>query len=89
MTTPKTPIALGKMSRYEGRFERTFYKALKELQRLAASVPQCPILGMGLFRRVRFPPGSDPPDSPPPAPVAPAEAAEIELPVPVDVGDTA
>ena len=27
---------LGKMSRYEGRFERTFYKALKELQRLQA-----------------------------------------------------
>jgi hypothetical protein len=26
----------GKMSRYEGRFERTFYKALKELQRLQA-----------------------------------------------------
>jgi len=27
---------VGKMSRYEGRFERTFYKALKELQRLQA-----------------------------------------------------
>src|ERR1700724_365319 len=27
---------LGKMSRCEGRFERTFYKALKELQRLQA-----------------------------------------------------
>ena len=27
---------LGKMSRYEARFERTFYKALKELQRLQA-----------------------------------------------------
>ena len=27
---------LGKMSRYEGRFERTFHKSLKELQRLQA-----------------------------------------------------
>ena len=27
---------LGKMTRYEGRFERSFYKALKELQRLQA-----------------------------------------------------
>src|ERR1700686_857474 len=26
----------GKMSRYEGRFERAFHKALKELQRLQA-----------------------------------------------------
>ncbi len=45
---------LGKMSRYEGRFERTFYKALKELQRLQVLRSACPILGMGLFRKIRF-----------------------------------
>jgi hypothetical protein len=32
--TPATPTPTGKMSRYEGRFERSFYKALKELQRV-------------------------------------------------------
>jgi hypothetical protein len=30
------PDTIGKMSRYEARFERSFYKALKELQRLQA-----------------------------------------------------
>jgi hypothetical protein len=37
----------GKMSRYEGRFERTFYKALKELQRLQALRASVPDSGNG------------------------------------------
>ena len=72
---------LGKMSRYEGRFERTFYKALKELQRLQALRAAVSDSGNGTV--------SQSPVSPDPAPVVPADAAEIELPVPVDVGDTA
>ncbi len=80
---------LGKMSRYEGRFERTFYKALKELQRLQALRAAVSDSGNGTVSQSAVSPDPDPPDSPPPAPRAPAEAAEIELPVPVDVGDTA
>jgi hypothetical protein len=80
---------LGKMSRYEGRFERTFYKALKELQRLQALRAELSDSGNGTVSQSPVSPDPDPPDSPPPAPVAPADAPEIELPVPVDVGDTA
>jgi hypothetical protein len=80
---------LGKMSRYEGRFERTFYKALKELQRLQALRAAVSDSGNGTVSQSPVSPNPDPPDSPPPAPVVPADPAEIELPVPADVGDTA
>src|SRR6266849_1653321 len=54
----------GKMSRYEGRFERTFYKALKELQRLQALRAAASDSGNGTV--------SQSPISPDPAPPTPA-----------------
>jgi hypothetical protein len=52
---------IGKMSRYEARFERSFYKALKELQRLQALRPAVSDSGNGT---VSQDPVSPAPDSP-------------------------
>ena len=56
----------GKMSRYEGRFERTFYKALKELQRLQALRATLSDSGNGTVSQDPISPAPDPPDSAPP-----------------------
>jgi hypothetical protein len=52
----------GKMSRYEGRFERSFYKALKELQRLQALRAAVSDSGNGTVS---------------PTPISPVEPADI------------
>ena len=54
------------MSRYEGRFERTFYKALKELQRLQALRAALSDSGNGTVSQDPISPDPDPPDSAPP-----------------------
>ena len=55
---------LGKMSRYEARFERSFYKALKELQRLQALRATVSDSGNGTVSQDPVSPAPDPPDSP-------------------------
>src|SRR5712671_4199588 len=65
---------LGKMSRYEGRFERTFYKALKELQRLQALRATVSDSGNGTV--------SQSPISPDPAPPSPTAQASARGPSP-------
>ncbi len=52
---------LGKMSRYEARFERTFYKALKELQRLQALRAAVSDSGNGTVSQDPVSPAPDPP----------------------------
>jgi hypothetical protein len=94
----------GKMSRYEARFERSFYKALKELQRLKALRPALSDSGNGTVSQDPVPPHPEPPPQPttqaseqgtdPVAPPdfapQPPEAAEIQPPTPIDIGpDTA
>jgi hypothetical protein len=83
---------LGKMSRYEGRFERTFYKALKELQRLQALRAAVSDSGNGTdcFARSDFTS-----TQPPPQPQASARgtadapnAPDIQPSVPVEAGET-
>jgi hypothetical protein len=61
----------GRMSRYEGRFERTFYKALKELQRLQALRAAVSDSGNGTVSQDPISPASQPPDPPPPQPPTP------------------
>ena len=61
----------GKMSRYEARFERTFYKALKELQRLQALRAPVSDSGNGTVSPDPVSPAPDPPDSLPPDAVEP------------------
>ena len=53
---------LGKMSRHEGRFERTFYKALKELQRLRALRATVSDSGIGTVSQSPISPDPDSPD---------------------------
>ncbi len=60
---------LGKMSRYEARFERTFYKALKELQRLQALRATASDSGNGTVSQSPISP-----DPEPPSPTAQASA---------------
>ena len=60
---------LGKMSRYEGRFERSFYKALKELQRLQALRAAVSDSGNGTVLQDPISPAPDPPIPSPPDPV--------------------
>jgi hypothetical protein len=85
------------MSRYEARFERTFYKALKELQRLQALRAAVSDSGNGTVSQNPISPDPDPPPppsaqslardpepaTPPPAP----NAANPEPPEPVDMVD--
>ena len=74
---------IGKMSRYEARFERSFYKALKELQRLQALRPAVSDSGNGTVSQPQASargPQPDPPVSPPSDPIsdpipAPEQAA--------------
>jgi hypothetical protein len=66
------PDALGKMSRYEARFERSFHKALKELQRLQALRTEVSDSGIGTVLQNPVSPDPEPPIAPPP------EAAESE-----------
>ena len=61
----------GKMSRYEARFERSFYKALKELQRLQSLRAALSDSGNGT---VSQDPISPAPDPDPPHPTAQASA---------------
>src|ERR1700675_978945 len=61
----------GKMSRYEARFERSFYKALKELQRLQALRAEVSDSGNGTVSQPQASargPQPDPPVSPAPDP---------------------
>jgi hypothetical protein len=53
---------LGKMSRYEARFERSFHKALKELQRLQALRAAASDSGNGTVSPDPVSPAPDPPD---------------------------
>jgi len=55
---------LGKMSRYEARFERTFYKALKELQRLQALRAAVSDSGNGTVSQSPISPDPDSPNPP-------------------------
>ena len=77
----------GKMSRYEGRFERTFYKALKELQRLQALRATVSDSGNGTVSQTPVSPDPDPPPQPDsaPSPTAQASAREPEAAVPADI----
>jgi hypothetical protein len=52
---------IGKMSRYEARFERSFYKALKELQRLQALRAVLSDSGNGTVSQDPISPAPDPP----------------------------
>jgi hypothetical protein len=54
----------GKMSRYEARFERTFYKALKELQRLQALRAAVSDSGNGTVSQNPISPDPEPPPAP-------------------------
>src|SRR6202051_2905890 len=64
----------GKMSRYEARFERSFYKALKELQRLQALRPAVSDSGNGTVCQAPVPP----PPAPPPAAISEQAAPDID-----------
>jgi hypothetical protein len=85
----------GKMSRYEGRFERTFYKALKELQRLQALRAAASDAGNGTVSQepitqasARGPEPAPPPDIHPAAssqPTAQASARGPEPAIPADL----
>ncbi len=83
----------GKMSRYEGRFERTFHKALKELQRLQALRATVSDSGNGTVRPSPISPNPDlPPASPHPvSPARPtitqASARGTEPHIPADVDE--
>jgi hypothetical protein len=92
------PDTYGKMSRYEARFERTFYKALKELQRLQALRAAVSDSGNGTVSQNPISPDPDPP--PPPSaqslardpepatpPPAPNAANPEPPPEPVDMVD--
>jgi hypothetical protein len=56
---------LGKMSRYEARFERSFHKALKELQRLQALRAAVSDSGIGTVSQSPVSRAPDPPPQPP------------------------
>jgi len=95
---------IGKMSRYEARFERSFYKALKELQRLQALRAEVSDSGNGTVSQNPVSPDPDPPPQPttqaseqgaepvvpPDVALQPSEAVEMQPPAPIDIGpDTA
>ena len=46
------PNALQNLARFEGRLQRGFYKALRELERLRASRESAPMPDSGRFRRL-------------------------------------
>jgi hypothetical protein len=71
---------LGKMSRYEGRFERTFYKALKELQRLQALRAAVSDSGNGTVSQNPISPDPDPVPDPISDPVPDPEPAPPQQP---------
>jgi hypothetical protein len=66
---------LGKISRYEARFERTFYKALKELQRLQALRAEVSDSGNGTVSPTPISPDSEPVSDPIPDPPQPQASA--------------
>src|SRR3984893_17685768 len=77
----------GKMSRYEGRFQRTFFKALKELERLQALRAAVSDSGNGTVSQTPV----SPEPAPPPPPTAQASArgnsdvpTQPQPPVPAD-----
>jgi len=75
---------IGKLSRYEARFERSFYKALKELQRLQALRSEVSDSGNGTVSQDPVSPDPDPPITAPPDPPEPptpptAEASAREM----------
>jgi hypothetical protein len=86
---------IGKMSRYEARFERSFYKALKELQRLQALRAAVSDSGNGTVSQDPVSPPPDPPSDPVSDPIsepqasaqAPEPATQPEI-QPVPVPDT-
>src|SRR6202023_3054119 len=70
---------LGKMSRYEGRFERTFYKALKELQRLQALRSAVSDSGNGTVSPTPISPDPEPPPAPISDPISDPEPAPVPI----------
>ena len=91
---------IGKMSRYEARFERSFHKALKELQRIQATRAAVSDSGNGTVSQDPISPDPDPPPQPttqasspgtaPDFAPQPPEAVEMQPPAPIDIGpDTA
>ena len=75
---------IGKLSRYEARFERSFHKALKELQRLQQLRAAVSDSGNGTVSQPQAPargPQPDPPVSPAPHPPDSAvpDAAQPEI----------
>jgi hypothetical protein len=80
---------IGKMSRYEARFERSFHKALKELQRLQALRAAVSDSGNGTVSQDPVSPAPDPPDSAFPDAVQPEirnPTSEIQV-EPSDAGE--
>jgi hypothetical protein len=78
---------IGKLSRYEARFERSFYKALKELQRLQSLRAAVSDSGNGTVSQDPISPDPDPPIKAPPDPPEPppqASAPEMDPAVPPD-----
>ena len=69
---------IGKMSRYEARFERSFYKALKELQRLQALRAAVSDSGNGTVSQDAVSPAPDPPSDPISDPIPPPQASAPE-----------
>jgi hypothetical protein len=69
---------IGKMSRYEARFERSFYKALKELQRLQALRSEVSDSGNGTVSQDPISPPPDPPFDPVSDPIPPPQASAPE-----------
>jgi hypothetical protein len=69
----------GKMSRYEGRFERTFYKALKELQRLQALCAVVSDSGNGTVWSTPISPDPEPPPAPISDPISDPEPAPAPI----------
>ena len=69
---------IGKMSRYEARFERSFYKALKELQRLQALRAAVSDSGNGTVSQDPVSPDPDPPSDAVSDPIPPPQASAPE-----------
>jgi hypothetical protein len=72
----------GKMSRYEGRFQRTFFKALKELERLQALRAELSDSGNGTVSQNLISPDPEPQIAPPTAPPSPPIAPSSSSPTP-------
>jgi hypothetical protein len=66
---------IGKMSRYEARFERSFYKALKELQRLQSLRAAVSDSGNGTVSQDPVSPPPDPPSDAVSDPIPPPQAS--------------